>query len=310
MTANGPLACNPTPSSAEATVDRLLGLVYRVLAWTFGLVGALFFLFPDGTVDALNAVGRPLGFPPAPHLAHRFWLSLGVAYMAAVTALAALIAKAPTERRLLMVPLAIGKATSSLTCLWFFAAFDRYFIYLANFLVDASLALLAWLTYAATAAPATGALPPRGRRTLEAVAETLLLPPPGGSPPLAPGKLASAVESQLATQGAWTLKAFGWLLAFVDWNPRLFHGRRERLCELSWEDRVPVLESMERSRLLVRRQAAHALKLLLGLHAYGEPTVRQEFRVDDDWLPSRLELARLRRERGEKGPYPEPTLPE
>ncbi|GIW43949.1 MAG: hypothetical protein KatS3mg077_1231 [Candidatus Binatia bacterium] len=293
-------------NEVPAVLAAALAMIYRVLAWTFGLVGLLFFLFPDGTVDALNASGRWLGFPPAPHLAHRFWLSLGVAYMAVVTALAALIARAPIERRLLMVPLALGKATSSLTCLWFFLAYDRYFVYLANFLVDASLALLAWLTYAATAPAPPGGLSTRARRVLLVVAETFV---PARSPQatLADAqKLIEAVEAQLRERGSLVLSGFGVLLTFVDWNPRLFHARRSLLSEMAISDRVAVLEAMERSRWLLRRQAAHVLKLLLGLHAYSAPAFRRELHVDDDWLPSRLRLAADRRARGEKGPYPHP----
>ncbi len=296
-----------SPQQGANVIEPLLVLVYRVLAWTFGIVGGLFFLFPDGTIDALNAVGRLLGFAPAPHLAHRFWLSLGVAYMAVVTSLAALIARGPVAHRILMLPLAIGKATSSLTCLWFFLLYDRYFIYLANFLVDASLALLAWATYVATAPTLPGTLPPRARRTLEAVAEALFPQEGVTSPRVRIQELADAVERQLAERGPLVIRAFSGLLTFVDWNPRLFHLRWQRLSELPWVERVSVLESMEQSRWLVRRQAAHTMKLLLGLHGYSQPALRVDLHVDDHWLASRLEQARARRERGEKGPYPIPA---
>lgn len=295
--------------TSDSPIAAFLALLYRVLAWTFGLVGALFFLFPDGTIDVLNAFGGWFGFPTAPHLSHRFWLSLGVAYMAVVTVLAASISKAPIERRLLMVPLAAGKATSSLTCLWYFLSYDRYFVYLANFLVDGLLALFAWATFIATA-PGSAGLGPHARRVLQAVAEALFPPREPGSQMVHFQELTDQMEIHLSERGPLVLQGFRWLLGFVDWNPRLFHLRRCRLCELPWEERVSILESMERSRWFFRRQAVHMLKVLLGLHGYSIPALRGDLQVNDDWLSSRLELARTRRQQGEKGPYPLPTATE
>lgn len=287
----------------DRSLDPLLRPLYRILAWTFGVVGALFFLFPNGTIDALNAAGLYLGFPPAPHISHRFWLSLGVAYMGVVTALAALLAAAPTERRLLMVPLALGKATSSLTCLWFFLSEAHYFVYLANFLMDASLALLAWLTYRATAPPPP-TLGPHARRVLHCVAEALF-PPGPRSQALDLQAIADAVDQQVCSFGPVSLRGFSLLLTFLDWNPVLFHGRRARLTDLPWSERVSILESAEQSRWFVRRQAVHSLKLFLGLHAYRNPVLRAAILHGDSYLEEKLAQARARRDRGEKGPYPE-----
>ena len=287
---------------SDSSLDLLLRPLYRLLAWTFGAVGALFFFFPDGTIDALNWAGSWLAFPPAPYISHRFWLSLGVAYMAVVTALAALVAPAPTERRLLMVPLAIGKATSSLTCLWFFVVDARYFVYLANFLVDASLAALAWLTYAATT-PAPPSLSPRSRRVLQAVAEALF---PPGSSKLEGQALVAEVEQHLCSFGPLAVRGFSLLLAFLDWNPLLFHGQRVRLSALPWQERVPILEAAEQSRWLLRRQAVHTLKLFFGLQAYRNRELRAAVLKGDRYLEEKLSQARARRERGERGPYPEP----
>jgi len=295
-------------AAVDRSLDPLWAVVYRVLGWTFAVVGAVFFLFPDGTIAALNRAGSWLGFTPAPFTAQRFWLSLGVAYMAVVTVLAFSIARAPSERRLLLVPLAAGKATSSVTCLWFFVTDAPYFIYLANFLTDASLAVLAWCTYVATSTPPT-ALPPRARRVLEAVAEALF-PPSGSTPRLSSAALADAVEEQLRSFGPLALRGFSLLLRFVDWNPRLFHWQRNCLSALPWQERVPLLEAMEASRWGVRRQAIHLLKLLLGLQAYPRPELRLPLFGGDRYLEEKLAAARARRERGEKGPYPQPlTLP-
>ena len=131
---------------ATAMQDRVtaaLRLVFAGLAAAFAATGLLFLLFPDGTVRALNAAGSPLGLPPAPPSALRFWLSLGLAYMVLVTLLAAQVARDPRGRAHLMPLLAAGKATSSLTCAGYFVLSMPAFVYLANALVDGSLALVA-----------------------------------------------------------------------------------------------------------------------------------------------------------------------
>src|SRR5213078_2367411 len=119
---------------APAMPDRILAalrLLFAGLAVAFAATGLLFFLFPDGTLGVLNAAGSPLGFPPAPPSALRFWLSLGLAYMVLVTLLAAQIARDPRGRAHLMPLLAAGKATSSLTCAGCFVLSIPAFIYLA-----------------------------------------------------------------------------------------------------------------------------------------------------------------------------------
>lgn len=299
--------------SAEGPLVSFLRVVYRVLALAFGVVGALFLMFPDGTVAALNGVGSLFGFPAAPPITHRFWLGLGVAYMTVVTCLAALIAAAPVERRILMVPLAVGKATSSLTCLWFFLVYDRFFVYLANFLTDASLAVLVWATYVASD-PASrttpGSLSSRGRRTLLAIAEVLFPTSPGGGPRPNLSQLADEVQDQLRATGPLALRGFELLLWFIEQNPLLFHGKLQGLSRLDSESRIHVLESMERSRLLLRRQAVHSVKLLLGVYGYRDARMRSALGVEDGWLADKLAQAKARRERGEKGPFPQPQPPE
>src|SRR5215510_3272748 len=138
-------------------LDRPLRLLFSALAVAFAATGLLFFLFPDGTIRFLDAVGRPLGFADAPPSELRFWLSLAVAYMVLVTLLAAAIARDPYGRAHLMPILAAGKATSSLTCAGYFAASAPAFVYLLNALVDGSLALMtigawAWVRLTSEAA--------------------------------------------------------------------------------------------------------------------------------------------------------------
>src|SRR5438046_10450649 len=165
---------------APAMPDRILAALRRLfagLAVAFAATGLVFFLCPDGTLGVLNAAGSPLGFPPAPPSPLRFWLSLGLAYMVLVTLLAAAIARDPRGRAPLMPILAAGKATSSLTCAGYFVTSSPAFIYLANALVDGTLALTALAAYAAVwATSETGA--GRDRDLLKAVLDALV--PRGG----------------------------------------------------------------------------------------------------------------------------------
>src|SRR5437016_5434036 len=159
-------------------LDRLLRLLFTTLAAAFAVTGLLFFRFPHATVGTLNAAGRPVGFPPAPASALRFWLSLAVAYMMLVTLLAAAIARDPRGRADLMPILAAGKATSSLTCAGYFVASSPAFIYLANALVDGTLALVVLGAYGVVwATSGTGGA--RDRQLLQAVLEALV--PRGGA---------------------------------------------------------------------------------------------------------------------------------
>jgi len=303
---------------ATSRFDSMLTLLYRVLAGSFLVVGLLFFCFPDGTVETMNRLGAIFGLPEAPYLAHRFWLGLGVAYMAVVTALAWLIAPAPTERRLLMLPLALGKAVSSLTCLLFFIFEAPYFIYFANFVVDGSLVLLVWWTWRLT--DPDRSVPKDGRQTggassgpntmamLRSICDAFL--PSGGAfdQGAAELKLAEHVAGYFDDLGPLGPVALAAMVRWADWNSVLFHGRR-RLHRLPLEDRIVVLDAMERSRFSLRRQCALMLKLVLALHAYRDPRVTQELGVDPGYLKAKLAAARQRREAGDKGPYPQPAAP-
>ncbi len=296
--------------------DLPLRFAYRALAASFLVVGLIFFLFPDGTIDALNWVGALFGFPPAPHLAHRFWLGLGVAYMAVVTWLAFAISEAPTERRLLMPPLALGKAVSSGTCLLFLLVEHAYCIYLANFLVDGAIAAFVVWTWKVTdpdrlacatgVAPSTPGLGDRSRVTLRAIADAFL--PAGGAFDEGADAIALAerVETYFARMGPFGLPLASLLLAWMDAQSLLFHLRPTRLHRLDLDQRVRLLEEMEESRLMIRRQPVVMLKLLLGLHAYREPAIARAIGYGHDYLESKLQAAEARRRAGGKGPYPVP----
>ena len=87
-------------------------------------------------------------FPAGPPTEEKFWLALGFAYMTVITGLAVVISLEPRRYRPMLLVLAAGKTASSLAAGAFFV-FDReVFIYLANFVVDASLAGIALACFA------------------------------------------------------------------------------------------------------------------------------------------------------------------
>jgi hypothetical protein len=129
--------------SAEGA-ERAVALTMRALALTFAVVGVLFIATPDGVIGTLDDVGDWLGsFPNGPPTTEKFWLALGFAYMTVITGLALVISRDPRRYRPMLLVLAAGKTASSLAAGAFYA-FDReVFVYLANFVVDASLVFVA-----------------------------------------------------------------------------------------------------------------------------------------------------------------------
>lgn len=127
--------------------ERFVVLSLRLLAASFLVVGVLFLALPSQVAEVLTDLGAGLGsFAEPPDTGLRLWLTLAFAYMVLISAIC-LVAQADTVRyRHLMLLLAVGKATSSLTALGFFLFSEDVFIYLLNFVVDGSLVLAAlWL---------------------------------------------------------------------------------------------------------------------------------------------------------------------
>jgi len=274
---------------APAMPDRILAalrLLFAGLAVAFAATGLVFFLFPDGTLGVLNAAGSPLGFPPAPPSALRFWLSLGLAYMVLVTLLAAQIARDPRRRAHLMPLLAAGKATSSLTCAGYFVLSMPAFIYLANALVDgalAAIALGAWaVVWATDEAPAA-----RDAVLLRAVLDALV--PPGG--PFAIGAADTDLDAALARYCA-RLHPLGpaglrLLLRAIEYGAAVFERTRP-FSRLDPAARARALAAWEASRLGPRRQLLASLKLLALMHFYERPEVWPAIGYDDAHLRQKL----------------------
>lgn len=267
-------------------IDQALRLLFIGLAGAFAVTGGLFFYFPDGTIDALNAVGRPLGFPPAPPSALRFWLSLGLAYMVLVTLLAASIARDPRRRAHLMPILAAGKATSSLTCFGYFIGSSPAFVYLLNGLVDGSLALLVLGARGVVwAVDEAGAAHDAAR--LRAVLGALV--PQGGSFPAGAEDvgLDGAVASYFARLHPLGSAGLRLLLVTIEYGTVLFE-RTLPFSRLDAAARERALAAWEGSRLGIRRQLVASLKLIAFLHFYDEPAAWAGVGYDDRYLQRKL----------------------
>lgn len=130
-----------------AKAEAFVVLSLRLLAVSFAVVGVLFIAVPSGVLDAISDVGEWFGNSTrAPHTQEDLWLGLAFAYMVVIAGICVIAQMDVVRYRPLLLLLAAGKTASSLAALAFFLIDEHVFIYLLNFLVDGSLALLAlWL---------------------------------------------------------------------------------------------------------------------------------------------------------------------
>lgn len=276
---------------------------FRSLAVAFAVTGLTFFLFPHQTINVMNAAGAAFGLPEAPPMGHRFWLSLGSAYMAVVTVLAWLIAVDPPGRRPMMLALAAGKATSSLTCLGYVISDAPYFIYWANFVVDLSLALVALWAYAATAKLAGGDGGARVGGKPDAPSTPGSLGPTlsamvGPTDPELLARLTGQVRDYFASLGPQGSGALRGILTYIEWAPVLAGPRRKRFSRLNAAEKQTALEHIEAARFLPLRLPLHAFKLIVMLHYYEHPEVQRGIGFDPAYLAGKLAAARRARAEG------------
>lgn len=304
---------------------QTLTLLFRVLSLAFAVTGLNFLLMPDPTVTFMNGVGAMLGFPEAPLMTHAFWLGLGTSYMAVVTVLAWQIANDPLGRMPMMTTLAVGKAVSSLTCLFFFVAQERYFIYLANFVVDGSLVAIvvgAKLLAEKAARNFTGGTGGAGlegdlgvsgsdssssQGGLSAAEKERLGAVVAGFVPLEGRELralGNRLEEYFQGQGPRGLSGLRLLIRVLNRSPWLTFSGLRGLTTRPVADRAMVLERMETSRLLPLRLALHSFKLVVMLHHYQEEAAQRAVGMDPDYLRTKLAYAAERRASVEQ-----PTLP-
>jgi hypothetical protein len=127
--------------------ERFVVFNLRLLAISFAVVGIFFIAVPSDVLNTMSDLGDDLGgFVRAPHSTEQLWLGLSFSYMVVITGIC-LIAQTDVVRyRSLLLLLAVGKVSSSLSALGFYLFDQHVFIYLLNFLVDGSLVLVAlWL---------------------------------------------------------------------------------------------------------------------------------------------------------------------
>src|SRR3954454_17976930 len=128
--------------SAERA-ERLVVFTMRFLALSFGVVGILFIVTPNGVIGRMDEVGNWIGsFTPGLRSDEELCLSLGFAYMVVITGIALLVSTDVGRYRPLLLVLAAGKAASSLATGAYFFFHSDVFIYLLNFIVDGSLVLV------------------------------------------------------------------------------------------------------------------------------------------------------------------------
>jgi hypothetical protein len=135
----------------RVNATRRLRLLLRVWAVIFALGAVDFFVFPYLTVRILNSGAKALGMHEvvALNAGQDFWLTLAVPYMILVAAFSwvaqrgARIAAQPVQF------LILAKVSSSLTSLLLFLFGGFPYAFLANFVVDAAIALITLWFYRA-----------------------------------------------------------------------------------------------------------------------------------------------------------------
>jgi len=267
-------------------LERALRILLLGHAVAFAVVGGVFLCFPDGTVSAVNAAGRPLGFPDAPASALRFWWTLALGYMVMVTLLAILAARAPRERAHLLPILAAGKGTSSFLCFASFAGGTPALLYLLNGLVDGTIAVVilgAWATLWATDPGAIARDAALRRAVLDALVPRDGAFAAGAADVDLDGALVRYFE-RLHPLGPAGLRLLVWA---IEWGAVVCE-RTPRFSRLDAAGRERALAAWERSRLGVRRQLIGSLKLLALMHFYERPEAWAGIGFDETHLRAKL----------------------
>lgn len=131
------------------STEKVVLWIVRFLMVCFAVVGCIFLIFPQGTLETVNALGTFLGSAPRiDPTPNDFWVSLTFAYMVSVTGIAYLIQSDLKRYRSLLILLAIAKAASSLSSLGFYSVHAPAFVFLLNFLVDGAISGTALACYA------------------------------------------------------------------------------------------------------------------------------------------------------------------
>ncbi|MGI8609952.1 MAG: hypothetical protein ACR2MY_12105 [Candidatus Dormibacteria bacterium] len=124
----------------------------RLKAWLmvwapiFAAGGIGFYLLPGMITASMNKGARAVGMAESPVDADNLWIVLAAAYMALITAISAdaALTDDPTKRHTLARYLLVGKVSSSLGALGYFAFKRRAYAFLANFLLDGGIAAVTY----------------------------------------------------------------------------------------------------------------------------------------------------------------------
>jgi hypothetical protein len=116
-----------------------VSLIFMVL---FAVTGLLFLSIPDKVLVLFNNLSPALGMPQSPLIGLNFYLILAAGYMYLVTILAYMMFRHP-EERIYSLLLTHGKIVSSILSLGLFLFHEHYLIYLANFIIDGFIGLVA-----------------------------------------------------------------------------------------------------------------------------------------------------------------------
>jgi hypothetical protein len=141
-------------SISAAQPVEISGATAWLRLWLRGLLGGLvvtgllFLLIPYPVVRFLNYIGGLFGLAPL-DTGHQFYVVLAVAYMALVSAFCWVAVTGSRVQALPVRLLIFGKTMSSLLALLFFVVDVHAFAFLANFVVDGSIALVTWASYRA-----------------------------------------------------------------------------------------------------------------------------------------------------------------
>jgi len=123
-------------------------VLMTLLFWIFLTVGVLLYIVPNQLIGIFNIISDKIGyFQSLPPNLEKFYLDLGVAYMACVTAIAYMIRRDVVKNINLTPILIVGKTTSSLISLVSFLLYQKALLYIFNFVIDGGIVLIVLFFY-------------------------------------------------------------------------------------------------------------------------------------------------------------------
>ncbi|MEI7615593.1 MAG: hypothetical protein WCJ54_02680 [Actinomycetota bacterium] len=123
---------------------KLYKLFSIATAAIFAVVGLIFLIFPDWPLIFFNNISDFFRLPQVPLPGTGFYLILASAYMYLVALLAILMYRNP-KQSIYPFLLAQGKLASSVLSIYLFFMHQHYLIYLANFVIDGFIGVMALL---------------------------------------------------------------------------------------------------------------------------------------------------------------------